>query len=176
MVSHGKRKAAIIASAAVLCENDDDDDVLTIVNSRSMPRFKRPSVIRKRQTFSSVTNSLSDFEFKRAFRMSRPSFMLLLSRLRSSLQRNEVKAKCSSSECNKTSGSISHNPKNVSSEFLSRPNDGVWCCCMTFQIFHYTLNQVVQELSMPGIPLGSTAELRKPADNFQTSRNRENPL
>ncbi len=68
----------------------------TSVRGEEPLRIRSASKRRRRHTFAEVTSLLSDYEFKRAFRLSRSSFYKLLDLLGPLLERDEERAMRSS--------------------------------------------------------------------------------
>ena len=167
----------VLMSTLAVISDDSDNEILYIAASGSAPGLQMPSVLRFRSKFSSVTNSLSDFEFLGAFRMSRASFSLLLSYLRPHIFRNEQKAKCSST------GAIQPAVRlGVTLRMLAGGSylDQTVCWgighSMTFEEFQKTIQAIGTVLQMPGMPLSNEEALKTLANWFQESRNRPNPL
>ena len=88
-------KKVLLITSAILCEEEEQkishQQVLL-----SLKSLKCLAIRRIRSKFSVVTQHLSDSEFRRGFRMTRSSFMLLLSRLNHHLVRDKYQTTRSS--------------------------------------------------------------------------------
>ena len=150
---------------------------MQFIDEHCARRNKRGSVIRIRSRFLTVTRYLDDEEFKRAFRMKRETFNLLLSRLQPYLARNERQAACSSRGVITPAVRLAITIRMLAGGSY---HDQMMCWgvgrSMTFRVFLETLKAVNMEFKMPGLPLNEESKLQCLANGFQASRNRLNPL
>jgi len=170
-------QSTILATAAMLVSDETDEELANLVVGKDIERSRKGSVRRLRQRFLTVTQHLSEEEFKTAFRMTRGTFFLLLSRLRPHLLRNEEMAQRSSGGVVQPEVRLA-----ITLRMLAGGSyiDQMMCWgvgrSMTFRIFLDTIHAIMKEIEMPGLPLGNEVALRDLADGFQTSRPRVNPL
>jgi len=156
-------QSTILATAAMLVSDETDEELANLVVGKDIERSRKGSVRRLRQRFLTVTQHLSEEEFKTAFRMTRGTFFLLLSRLRPHLLRNEEMAQRSSGGVVQPEVRLA-----ITLRMLAGGSyiDQMMCWgvgrSMTFRIFLDTIHAIMKEIEMPGLPLGNEVALRDP--------------
>ena len=89
----------MLMSSTALIANELEEEEAQNRLIRTCLRDRKPSISRMRSDFVQKTDYLTDVEFKRAFRLSRPAFFYLLRLLNPFLYRNDKKARASTLGC-----------------------------------------------------------------------------
>eukprot|EP00171_Calliarthron_tuberculosum_P001307 IDg1307t1 len=153
---------------ALLCEQFDRDVSY---------RIRSASIHRDRQTFEQVTASLSSWEFRRAFRLSRSAFYGLVSLLGDRLVRDIGQASRSTSRAISPATRLGITLSLLSgASYLDQMISFKVGRSSEFSVFHDTVNALMDALSMPEIPLRDGRALRNLASGFHTSRQAPSPL
>lgn len=176
MASRHKFNLALISTIAVLV-NEAQEELFRYLLSRNLPRVRTGSIFRVRSKFTTVTENLTNEEFKCAFRMRRRTFLILLERLKPHLLRDAKQGRCSSGGVIQPAVRLAMTLRMLAGGSY---HDQMMCWrvgrSVTFKVFLETLKAIRIELEMPGIPFNDETELESVANKFQLSRGRPNPL
>ncbi len=157
-------KVAMVAMLSLLAENADEDFMRFLLKKRQF-RIVRKKPRSTRRRFGEVVSSLTDADFRSAFRMSRDAFQKLLERVAPYLTPNGSMALRSSA------GAIE---PDVRLAITLRMLAGgayldlmlVWeiSSSMVFEVFMQTIRAIKEVVPMKSVPLDDESSLKELSD------------
>eukprot|EP00171_Calliarthron_tuberculosum_P002445 IDg2445t1 len=148
---------------------EDEDEPRIPVRAASKRRY-RPS-------FQTITTGLNDVEFRRAFRISRPSFDKLVCMLHCHLIRDAERASRSSGGAISPSLRLAITLRLLSGgSYLDQMISFHVGRSTVFAVFKETVLAIMKVLKMPGVPLTNFEKLLQLANDFQNSRVCPSPI
>ena len=165
------KKTLILSEFITICV-DGDEGALSVLFNSGQGLDKKAAVRRVRVTLSEVRNPLTCTEFKLALRMTLPTFVKLLDRLRSYLVRNSVmdnRSRGRNAPC-KTFGA--HVEDLAGCSYLDQMMCRNVCRSTVYMAFTETVRVINSDILMPEVPLESESALRGLAEGFLYSTER----